>query len=506
MAFLLDQMLAWVGWRRVFLSIGLGAFMALGHAPTSIFFAPLLAFPMLAWLGATAPTPRTAAWIGWLAGTGYFAVGLLWLVEPFLVDISATGWMAPFALFFMAAGLALFWGAAFYFASRQALGVNMRLLVLACSLILVEFLRSHVLTGFPWGLVAYVWIDTPVAQALSVLGPHGLGLLTLLAALVPVFFRHRIGWRSLGGVLCLALVWGWGSLRTPPPDAVALSPTVVRIVQPNAEQSLKWVPEMRQVFFDRQIMLTKRPRPEEIDVVIWPETALPFYLGDNPNVLQALADAAGPDTQVITGIRRYEQGRYFNALIHLDRVGQVTNTYDKHHLVPFGEYIPFGWLARQLGLRGLAAQLEGFSAGPGPQVLSAAGLPDFLPLICYEAIFPGHVQTDAGRPDWLVHITNDAWFGAMSGPYQHLDQVRARAIEQGLPVARSANTGVSAMIDPYGRIRASLPLNQSGSFDASLPAPLGMPVYAKVGEVPWIGFSLLLLMFSLLRSRRGVSP
>ncbi len=493
----LDHMLAWIGWRKHLLCVALGAGMALGHAPVSVFFAPLIAFPVLAWICVSAPTARSAAWVGWYGGVGYFTVGLLWLIEPFLVDIAATGWMAPFALFFMAAGLALFWAVAFYFVARLALGRNRRLLMLAATLIAVEFLRAHLFTGFPWGLIAYVWIDTPVAQVMSVLGPHGLGLLTLVIAIVPVLCRNRARILALGGVLVLALVWGWGLWRTPAPDDVALSATVVRIVQPNAKQSLKWLPEMRQVFFDRQIALTKRPRPRDVDVVIWPETAVPFYLGEDPDALVVLSDAAGPDTQVIAGIRRFERGHYYNALIHLDGQGGVINIYDKHHLVPFGEYIPFAGLAKTFGLHGLAAQLDGFSAGSGPRVLSAPGLPDYLPLICYEAIFPGDAQAGAARPEWLVHITNDAWFGALSGPYQHLDQVRARAIEQGLPVARAANTGISAMIDPYGRIIASLPLNQIGSFDAILPAPLDKTLYARAGEVPWLVLLGLLILFCL---------
>lgn len=494
---ILDQICALRRWQRHLLCFAAGAIMALGHAPASLFFAPLLGFPVLAWLGVTAPTARSAAWVGWFGGLGYFTIGLLWLVEPFLVDIASTGWMAPFALFFMAAGLALFWAAAFYFVARLALGPNRRLLVLAIAVIGVEFVRSHIFTGFPWGLMAYVWIDTPVAQALSIVGPHGLGVLTLLAALVPVLARNRLGLRLVTGVLALGLLWGWGMWRTPAPDDIALDNTVVRIVQPNAKQSLKWLPEMRQVFFDRQIALTKREGLADIDVVIWPETALSFYLGEDPDALAEVSDAAGPDTQVIAGIRRIEQGRYYNSLIHLDGQGGVTNIYDKHHLVPFGEYIPFASVLGRFGLHGLAAQLVGFSAGPGPRVLNVAGVPAYLPLICYEAIFPGDVQAGDMRPKWLVHITNDAWFGALSGPYQHLDQVRARAIEQGLPVARAANTGISAMIDPYGRVTASIGLNQIGSFDAILPAGLSKTPYAHVGEWPWLVLSGLFVLFCL---------
>ena len=489
------------GWRRHLACFFLGAALALAQAPTSLFYIPLLVLPCFAWLGMAAPTRKSATWAGWVSGLGYFAFGLVWLVEPFLVDAAETGWMAPFALFLMSAGLALFWAAAFWLAYTVGGSHRQRVLALVVFLSLAEFARAHLFTGFPWNLIAYGWIDTPVAQLLSLVGPHGLGLLTMLVAVLPLLMIRR-PYLAFGPVLALIVAaWAWGAARMPAPDDIPLTGTTVRIIQPNAAQELKWRKDMVGVFFERQLALTRAPGLGVVDVVIWPETGLPFFLGEDAAAMQRVIEAVGPGTQLIAGIRRYEAGRYYNSLVHLDGRGEVVNVYDKHHLVPFGEYIPFAWLADRIGLSALAAQFGGFSGGSGPRILSSEGLPDYLPLICYEAIFPGEVQADAGRPDWLVHITNDAWFGKFSGPYQHLVQVRARAIEQGLPVARSANTGVSAMIGPHGRVLWSLPLGEAGSFDARLPAPLAATPYVTRGEWPWLAFSLLLLAGVLVRRR-----
>lgn len=492
------------GWLRYPAGAALGAALALSQAPTGLFFMPLLVLPALVWLCAAAPDTRSVLWLGWLAGLGYFGFGLIWIVEPFLVDAAATGWMAPFALFLMAAGLALFWMLAFGLAHRFGMTHWQRVLALVVFLSLAEFARGHVLTGFPWNLFAYSWIDTPVAQLLSVTGPYGLGFLTLLAAVLPALAARPHAVAPLFAVTLALTVgaWVWGAARMPAPEQIAMTDTRVRIIQPNAAQELKWRDDMIGVFFDRQLALTQKPGLATVDVVIWPETGLPFFLGEDPEAMQRVIEALGPGTRLIAGIRRYEAGRFYNSLIELDAQGRLAALYDKHDLVPFGEYIPFAALADRIGLSALAAQYGGFSGGGGPRVIEAGGLPAYLPLICYEAIFPGDVQAADGRPGWLVHITNDAWFGRYSGPYQHLAQVRARAIEQGLPVARSANTGVSAIIGPYGRLLWSLPLGEAGSFDARLPAALPATPYARLGEWPWLGAAMLLGAVLLLLRRR----
>ena len=489
------------GWRLAALAILCGVVMALGQAPLSLPYGLLLALPGLGWLFVNQQSHKGAFLTGWWAGSGYFAASTFWIVEPFFIEPEIYGWMAPFALVFMAAGLALFWGGAFLLAAMAQGRPLLRLIALAVAWTGFEFARAHILTGFPWGLLAYVWSETPLFQLLAFIGPHGLGLLTLLIGFLPLV-ASRNPWVGAGSAIALvAALWFGGQQRLP--DAPNMGKTTVRLLQPNAPQHLKWRGDMVDVFFKRMLEMTRAPAPRHPDVVIWPETSIPYALGSDTRALRIISDAAGPQTQVVAGIQRYQDNRVYNSMVYLDQAGGILAVYDKHHLVPFGEYIPLGHLLSRFGIRGLADnEGNGFASGIGVRIIQATGLPDFLPLICYEAIFPGLAQLDKARPNWILHITNDAWFGNYSGPFQHLVQVRARAVEQGLPVARSANTGVSAMIDPYGRILAQLPLNEAGFLDAQLPAPLPPTLYSRWGELPWLLIALFLAAIVGLECRK----
>jgi apolipoprotein N-acyltransferase len=271
-------------------------------------------------------------------------------------------------------------------------------------------------------------------------------------------------------------------------------PYIVRLVQPNAPQELKWRADMQALYYQRHLDLTAAEGAP--DVVIWSETAVPFVLGYDGDYRAEIAAAAG-DAPVILGIRRLEATpeaeRWFNALAILGPGGAVKAVYDKHHLVPFGEYVPFADRIAGLGLETLTR--AGFTAGEGPRLIGAPGVPALLPLVCYEAIFPYAVRVPGGRPEWLVQVTNDAWFGTLAGPYQHFAQNRVRAIEQGLPLARAANTGISAMVDPFGRVTAAIPLGVAGGIDAALPGALPPTVYARMGDGPVL--AAILLIFGL---------
>ncbi|HVL20077.1 MAG TPA: apolipoprotein N-acyltransferase, partial [Amaricoccus sp.] len=333
-------------------------------------------------------------------------------------------------------------------------------------------------------------------------GPYLLTLATFAAALL----LGARSWRAAALVaLAVAAGWGWGAWRLAEPLPPREPPLSVRLVQPNMPQAEKWLPEKQQAFFERHLALTAQaPRA---DVTIWSETSVPFALDDRPDLLAASAAAAAPG-RLILGIVRAEPGdppRWFNSLAVLDSAGAPVAVYDKHHLVPFGEYIPLPGLVAALGIPSLEPLTRsGFTAGSGPHLLRVPGLPAFLPLICYEAIFPGSLAAPEGRANWLVQVTNDAWFGEASGPYQHLAQARARAIEQGLPLARSANTGVSAMIDPYGRVVGSLGLGESGVVDTMLPGSLQPTTYVIVGDYPAIVVAISLLGLTVLRFYSGV--
>lgn len=480
-------------WRVRLLAAVAGVGLALGAAPFSLPWPVFLAVPLLAFLMSRAQGWKAGLGIGWWAGTAYFAASMYWIVEPFLVEPERHGWMAPFALVLVALGLGVFWAGAFALAMRfSAIGRGIAMVVFWSA---AEWARAHVLTGFPWGMIAYGWSETPVFQSLAFVGPHGLTLLTLLCALLPAILPRRIGLPLTAGLVALA----WAGLSTRPTDMPATR-TTIRLVQPNAPQHLKWRPDMVSIFFDRALAYSEAGDPP--DVVIWPETSLPF-LWDEAPALRARVVAAGRGAEMILGHRRFLEDGARNSLLHIDGAGGTLGEYDKHHLVPFGEYIPFGDLAARFGIQGLAANDGiGFVPGPGPALIDSARLPPYLPLICYEAIFPGLATLSGDRPAWLVHITNDAWFGSFAGPFQHLVQARARAIEQGLPLARAANTGISALIDPYGRIVASAPLGIEGYVDAALPAALPATPYARLGDWPWAIFMAVALGVILIGHRR----
>ncbi|MCO4823935.1 MAG: apolipoprotein N-acyltransferase [Amylibacter sp.] len=484
-------------WLGRFLTIIAGLLLALGHAPVSIPVGVVLGLPVLAALLVRAPSAWAGFRLGWLAGSAYFAGSMFWIVEPFFVEPEVYGWMAPFALIFLSAGLALFWAVAFGFAAR-AQGVT-RLVSLVVALTLAEFARAHIFTGFPWGLLAYVWSETPVFQLLAWVGPHGLGMITVALGVLPMVFPWHV---ARGGMMAVGIVGIWlaGQNFAPTRDA-PLRDVTVRLVQPNAPQHLKWHPDHMAVFFQRGLALSKGDG-SAVDAVIWPETALPFRWGTNERGFELLRDAVG-DAQFIGGVQRSVDGVMYNSMVHFDATGAEVAIYDKSHLVPFGEYIPFANIAAQFGIFGFAdVNQMGFAAGTGPRIVKADGLPAYLAMICYEAIFPGLAQVKGARPEWLLHLTNDAWYGEFSGPYQHLVQARARAIEQGLPVARAANTGVSGMIDPYGRVIASVPLNTDGFLDVALPEPLPATFYSKMGELPWWYGALFLIAIVIMQGHR----
>ena len=487
------------GWRRLVLATGLGAAMAAGQAPLDAWFATLPALCALIWLVSRAESPRRAATLGWFAGAGYFAGAMFWIVEPFLIDLSRHGWMAPFALLGLSFGMGLFWMAAAGLAALLGRGPVARAAAFVVTLTGAELARSYVLTGLPWALIGHVWLETPMAQAASVVGPVGLTLLTVLAAALPVIWRGRGVALAL---VVLAPVWVWGGARLAVPEALRTDAPLLRLVQPNAEQHLKWRDDMAMMFFERQLDQTAQTRPDGRfpDLVIWGETAVPWLLNRPGDALQMMADAAD-GARVAFGIQRSEGFRYFNALAVIGPDAQILATYDKFHLVPFGEYIPFGDLLANVGITAFAAREgNGYTGGAGAQVLDLGPLGLVQPLICYEAVFPQDVAAAPERPDWLLQITNDGWFGKVSGPYQHLAQARLRAIEQGLPLVRAANTGVSAVIDAKGRVVRSLPLGEVGVIDAALPGALPPTIYAGLGDAP-VGLVLLAGLLLLLGRR-----
>lgn len=476
----------WVAGRMGLLAAGgLGAAAGLGQAPYGLWPVTLVALAGLFALFSMQSGPWRAARLGWVAGTGHFLLAFSWIVEPFLVDAARHGWMAPFALLFLSGGMALYWAAGF--AIARLLGAGAPAWVAA--LTLTEAARGIFFTGFPWAQVGHVWIDTPMLAWSSIAGPLGLSALALTAGSA-LWLSLR---RHVPGILMLLVVAGLfaaGPLLRPPADAGA-DAARVRLVQPNAPQHEKWDADKLGTFFERQIAFTaEAPRP---DLIVWPETSVPVLLDRADAALARISEAAG-GAPVVVGIQRRDGRRLFNSMVLVGEGGARLSRYDKHHLVPFGEYLPFGAYLKKYGLRGLAAEDgNGYSAGTGARIIDIEPLGTALPLICYEGVFARDVAAAPGRPDFLLLITNDAWFGTMSGPHQHLAQARLRSAEQGLPMIRVANTGISAMIDAAGRVTGRIALGEAGWIDLPLPPPAPPTIYARAGDWPVLALAVLTL-------------
>lgn len=495
------------------LGAGLSASAAQPPAPGWAALGLALALPLLMLMQGAAETRRRAFLIGWAAGTAYFGFGLRWIAEAFLVDAEAHAWMAPFAVGGLAAGLALFWGAAFALAPR---GRGLAgAVALAGIWALAEFARGHVLTGFPWALFAYAFIETPLSQTGALIGPYGQTLAALIvAALLAGFWRSGRGGGALRLAAAAALIgggWLYGAARLAEPPAAQSGGPLVGIIQPNIPQKEKWDPALMPRHLGLLLEEARRLSDAGARAVIWPESAAPWPL-EHPDMLALAAQALGPQTTLIAGTQRVERAapgsgasdRWFNAVTTVDSEGRIGGTFDKRHLVPFGEYMPLKGVMDSLGVSKLVQAPGDFSEGEAPRLMHVEGLPPFAPLICYEAIFPGEVLDSSGdRPGWFVHVTNDAWFGVSAGPWQHLAQARARAIERGLPVLRAANTGISAVVDSRGRILDSVGINQRGSIVAAPPPAAARTAYDRRGEVPFLAVLSLCLLAGLRRSGRS---
>jgi len=497
-------LLAAIGARGALLSVAFGVFIGFGQAPYGAWPVALLGLALAFLRFHQARGSKAAFAQGFWTGFGYALLVMFWITEPFLVDAQTFGWLAPFGLAGMAAGFGVFWGLGFWGGYRLAGQPTGVALVLGWSL--AEIARSLVFTGLPWGLISYIWVGLWPYDWASVVGPFGVGIVTLALAGLLAQFLRKPGWRQ-GAVLAgLALLLTAGGAIVRPSTESLTGRPIVRLVQPNAPQHLKWLPEYQQVFFDR--LLDMSAQPGAPDLVVWPEVAVTFPLNGDDAPFAQISDAVGDRPIVLGGLRVQDQ-KVLNSMLVLDRAGVPVALYDKFHLVPFGEYAPGGEMMRDLGLRGLAERLEfGFVPGPGPQMLNLPGGLTALPMICYEAIFP-HELRRAGpdRPDVMLHLTNDAWFGEGAGPAQHLAQARARAVEFGLPVVRVANTGISAMIGPDGTITDKIALGQAGWLDAPLPMARPATLYWRFGDNPaYFLVIVLALVVIWRRARNRIDP
>ncbi len=499
------------GWRAQLLALAAGAGFVAGQAPFHAWPLSLLSLTVFVWLldGAYSGLHRVRAgfWRAFSFAFGQFGAGLYWIGSAFISRGPDYIPLMPFALALLMAGLALIWALAGALAMRFWSLDQRRIAVFALCFFAAEWVRGHFMTGFPWNLPGMVWTPgAAVSQAASVIGVWGLSLLTLYAFAAPAaLYGNGPPWRkSLPSLLalvvfCLLYVSGHGRLAH---ARSGVQPGVrLRVVQAVIDQREKWKPENRQKVLEHYLRLSTAAPLGRVTHVIWPEGALPTLLLEDNQALARIAGVFKDGPVLITGLARRErdaQGRilYRNSLVALSFAhGQpkIETVYDKHHLVPFGEYMPLGALFAKIGLKGLVNYDDGFAPGPAPSSMQIDGLPAFSPQICYEIAYSGFTPEGPGRPAWILNISNDAWFGATTGPWQHLDQARFRAIEEGLPVVRSVSSGIAGVIDPYGRMRLRLGRRADQASDTDLPAPLPATIKTRYG-----GFLLLVLAGAIL--------
>jgi len=483
------------GWRRFGLALALGSATAAVFAP--VFFLPaLLAFAGLLWLLDGAKTWRTVFAIVWCFAFGQFVFGLYWTGIAFLVDVARFAILLPFPILGLPAGLALI--PAFCLSVAWAVPADgaRRGFLLALAWVVAEFARGHLLTGFPWNLVGHAWAVSDITvQAAAWFGVYGLSLLTLVA----VMLLARRHW--LAGAALLALVPAIGLWRLAGATDATVPDVRLRLVQAAIDQREMADSDRRVAHVRRQIELSLTPTASPPTHLIWPESAIPFFVEGDGRALAVLAGALPPGGVLLSGAPRRTPDdqplMVWNSLLAIDDRATVLAGYDKRHLVPFGEYLPLRPLLSLIGIDKLVPGSVDFSFGTGPAVLDVPGLPPARILVCYEAIFPREIEEPGmKRPGLLLNITNDGWFGRSSGPYQHLAMARFRAVEQGLPLVRAANTGISVVADAHGRIQARLGLGQAGVIDAALPVAIAAPPYGRFGE--WLVLALAGLLGGLV--------
>jgi apolipoprotein N-acyltransferase len=507
---LAHELAAVSGWRRYSLSFLLGACATATLPPVDLTPLLLVAFPGLLWLDEGSPRPWASFRLGYTFGLGFFVTGLYWIAAALFVDIASFWWLVPVAVAGLPAALALYTG-------LVLLGTNLavrhlrlpgtaRVFAFAIAWTAVEWVRGHAFTGLPWNLIGYAWSGgfpgaIVVLQSVAWVGIYGLSFLTVLAAslpallgtpsLTPISPSRRLAAAVAGGLLIL-VPGGAGAIR------LETTPTVsteiwLRIVQPSIPQIVKWEPAAAERNFRLLRDLSVAPPTHPIAAVLWPEAATPFLLGRDVSRRREIGAIASGRGYVITGALEANPPpglvvQIWNSIEAMNGQGEIVARYDKAHLVPFGEYVP---LRDMLPLKKITAGNMNLSAGAGRRTIELPGLPPFAPLICYEVIFPRAIVDEQHRPAWILNVTNDAWYGRSSGPFQHFAIARTRAVEEGLPLVRVANNGVSGVVDPAGRVLARINLNSVGYADLPLPASDNVTLYARGGD--WVLLALLIL-------------
>lgn len=474
---------------------------AYAFAPWFVWPALLVALTLLMIFLNAATSKKQIVLFGFSFGFGMGIVSLAWVSNALLIDNGAFAVFIPLVLL----GLGCFMGIFFMIPALLSYFVQAgvkRWLAFVCWFVLFEWVRSWFLTGFPWNLIGSIWTNYPVLiQFASVMGVYGLSLMTLLLFTAPALLPHK---KPLSISLALVAFIIGGSLirlyQAIPEDVFGVQ---LRLVQPNIEQTLKWNPQRAEENMSTLIQLS-RENNAKISHVIWPESAVPYLLELNPDERLRLMGAVRQNGTLITGAMRVvnqEKRQLANSIFVIDDMANITGYADKSHLVPFGEYVPLRGI---LPFDKVVPISSDFVAGNGPTTRHVPKAPPASMLVCYEIIFPRAVVSNTPqRPDWIINVTNDGWYGNSAGPYQHLGMAQLRAVEEGVPVVRVANTGISAVISPYGELLHTLALNQRGVLDSSLPRAIGKTFYATFGNIPLFILCGLGILWTLRKCKKS---
>ncbi len=503
------------GMSRAAIAVAAGALGALALPPFGVFATLFLSFTLLVWLvdGCTAKPGggffsrfMPAFVIGWCFGLGYFVAGLWWLGNALLLEADEFAWALPLAILGLPAFLALFYGFAVAAANMIWSDGAGRIAALAAAFGFSEWLRSFLATGFPWNAIGYGIMPIPVMmQSAHLLGLFGVTTLAVFIFASPALIGTKKGmWPGLAvAALLLAGHFAYGFYRLQTPVETPADALTVRIVQPSIDQSRKMLNADRAEIFAEHLRLTALPPDEgkkRSDIIVWPETSVPFILTQNPGALEEIAKTLEDGQVLLTGAVRMEDAgagrppRYYNSVYAIDSQGEIIGATDKVHLTPFGEYVPFEEVMRQFGIDNVISLPGGFSAAASRTPLTLPSGKSLYPLICYEIIFPGEMTPGLAGAAAILNVTNDGWFGDTPGPYQHFLQARVRAVETGVPVIRGANTGISAVIDPYGRIIGGLDYGRIGIVDATLSGRASdVLTYGIHRTYFWLIFSILMI-------------
>jgi apolipoprotein N-acyltransferase len=477
--------------RNYLLSFLLGALLNTTFAPFSFLPIVIISFSGLIFLLNSSLSNKFN--IGWYFGFGQFTFGLYWICNSLFIEIASFWWLVPIALTLIPAILSIYTGIVCWLFSKYSTKTPLDILLFSSLWVLTEYVRGKFFLPFPWNLTGYTLAPFDrLSQIASIIGVYGMSFLVVSFATSAYYIASSPRKVLAYSIFCLIplITFTYGKYRLELPTQ--FTDYTIRLVQPNIEQKLKWLNHERQNHLFKQLNLTKDNQPQDLKLIIWPEAAINYNI-ESTKFREFITSSIPENSILILGGIHTKGKKFYNSIFALSKKGDIIDYYDKRQLVPFGEYLPFG----DLGIPIISKYfLQGFSAGLLEKTFHLPDFPSFTPLLCYEVIFNELISKNVPRGTWILNITNDAWFGKSSGPYQHLAMAKIRAIEQGLPLVRVANTGISVIFDPFGRELVKTKLNETTVIDYKLPTSLPPTLFSKFANLPIILLSILIIIFS----------